>query len=155
MYDYQLAPDEQSSVRVKELIYKFDDQPMNSFQLEGSVFIDDFSFGIDYEIEKLKFVGINRAYNISSTTDTRFMFRENVQGILGLAPPENEEAKSRHFLYQLKEKGVIDHLTFAIYLESVKDGRSDIKFGSYDTDRIEEDHYLSLIQTVNTTTWAV
>jgi hypothetical protein len=128
---------------------------MSSYLLEGSVFIDDFSFGMDYDIKKLKFVGINRAYNISSTTDSRYMYIETVEGILGLAPPENEEAKSRHFLYQLKEKGLIDHLTFAIFLESDKEGRSDIKFGSYDTERIEEGHALSLIQTVNTTTWAV
>lgn len=40
-------------------------------------------------------------------------------------------------------------------MESDKEGRSDIKFGSYDTDRIEEGFDLSLIQTVNKTTWAV
>jgi hypothetical protein len=31
LYDYVLAPDEQSNIRVKEVIYKFDDQPMSSF----------------------------------------------------------------------------------------------------------------------------
>ena len=57
-YDYTLAPDEQSNVKVKNLVYKFDDQPMSQYQLEGSIFIDDFEFGIDYPVEEIKFVGI-------------------------------------------------------------------------------------------------
>jgi hypothetical protein len=130
-------------------MYKFDDQPMSSVSLEGSLFIDNFEFGIDYPIEDLTFVGVNRAYNVSTSTKVPIEFKETISGVIGLAPPEDEEAKKRHFLYQLKDKGVIDHLTFAIYLESDAVGRSDIKFGSYDSDRIEEGHSLSMIETVN------
>lgn len=161
-YDYLLAPDEESNVRAKETIFKFDDQPMSSFLLEGSLFIDNFEFGIDYLVEELKFIGINRAYygfgfdtSKEPHVDSRFMFRENIQGILGLAPPQDEASKNRHFLFQLQEKGVIEHLVFAIFMESDENGRSDIKFGSYDTDRIESGHQLAMIETLNTTTWAV
>ena len=128
---------------------------MSQYQLDGSIFIDNFEFGIDYPIEDIKFVGINRALNISGSRPEAFPYKETVSGVLGLAPPQNEAAKNYHFLYQLKEKGVIDHLTFAIYLESDAIGRSDIKFGSYDTDRIEDGFQLSMIQTVNSTTWAL
>ena len=128
---------------------------MSSYELEGSVFIDNFEFGIDYPVDLLKFTGINRAFNVSGSVKSPFPYVETISGIIGLAPPENEDAQKRHFLYQLKEKGVIDHLTFAIYLESDAEGRSDIKFGSYDTDRIEEGFALSMIQTVNSTTWAL
>jgi hypothetical protein len=83
------------------------------------------------------------------------MYKESVAGVLGLAPPLDQDGESRHFLYQLKEKGVIEHLVFSIFVESYVNGTSDIKFGSYDTERIEEGHSLALINTVNTSTWAM
>ena len=92
---------------------------------------------------------------MSGPTPKDFPFKETISGVLGLAPPQSAAAKSYHFLYQLKEKGVIDHLTFAIYLESSAIGRSDIKFGSYDTDRVEAGYQLSMVKTVNSTTWAL
>jgi hypothetical protein len=110
---------------------------------------------MDFSVEDLKFVGVNRAYDISSSTKVPFAFKETISGVIGLAPPEDEEAEKRHFLYQLKDKGVIDHLTFAIYLESDAMGRSDIEFGSFDSDRIEEGYSLSMIETVNSKTWAL
>jgi hypothetical protein len=63
--------------------------------------------------------------------------------------------KKRHFLHQLKEKGVIDHLFFSIFMESEQVGKSEIKFGGYDQNRIEHGHSLALINTVNSTTWAL
>jgi hypothetical protein len=145
LYNYTVAPDEQSSMRASDIVYKFDDQPMTAFQMEGSVFIDHFVFGEDYHINNLKFIGVNKAFNVSNPTDSRFMYNEQISGILGLAPPKTEEAKKRHFLYQLRDLGVIDYLTFSVYLESSVSGRSDIKFGSYDKDRIEEGHAISMI----------
>jgi hypothetical protein len=82
-----LAPDEQSSTKVKDLVYKFDDQPMSQYQLEGSIFIDSFEFGIDYPIDELKFVGINRALNISGSSQKAYPYKETISGVLGLAPP--------------------------------------------------------------------
>jgi hypothetical protein len=101
----------------------------------------------------MKISGINRVFNISDPQNT--VYKETVSGVLGLGPPKDEEAKKRHFLHQLKDKGVIDHLTFAIYIESQDPERSDIKFGSYDTARIEEGHTLQMIETLNDTTWAL
>jgi hypothetical protein len=75
--------------------------------------------------------------------------------MLGLAPPQNEEQKETNFLYGLKNHKVIDHLTFAIYLSSEDDVKSNIKFGSYDTIGLESQNTsLTLLRTINTTTWA-
>jgi len=50
---------------------------------------------------------------------------------------------------------VIDHLTFAIYLTSNEKMKSNIKFGSYDVEGIDPTTTLTLIRTVNTTSWAL
>ena len=49
-YDFTLAKDEQAATKIKEIVYKFDDQPMSAFQLDGSIYIDDFEFGYEYPI---------------------------------------------------------------------------------------------------------
>ena len=75
--------------------------------------------------------------------------------MIGLAPPQNDHQKSISFLYQLKEHGIIQSLTFAIFLTSEKDDRSNIKFGSYDLKGIEDGHTLNLIRTEKNNSWAV
>lgn len=87
-YDYALAEDEQAASKAKDLVYKFDDQPMSAFQLDGHVYVDDFEFGYDFPVDDIRFIGINRAYNISGSNKESFPFKETISGILGLAPPE-------------------------------------------------------------------
>ena len=89
---------------------------MNAFRFEGSILIDNFKFG-DTEVGNLKFTGINRVYD-GSTFSKASAYNETVSGILGLAPPKSQNLESRNFMYQLKEKGVIDYLTFAISMNS-------------------------------------
>ena len=127
---------------------------MNAFRFEGSILIDNFTFG-DTEVELLKFTGINRVYDGSSFSKAS-AYNETVSGIIGLAPPQTEQMKSRNFLYQLKEKGVIDYLTFSISMNS-ENGfeNSKVQFGGYDPENIMDGYDLQLIETVNSTTWAL
>ena len=59
-------------------------------------------------------------------------YNETVTGIIGLAPPKTQMAKDRHFLYQLKENGVIEKLVFAISMNSDNGfENSKIEIGNY------------------------
>ena len=98
----------------------------------------------------VNFIGIDQ---LSDLNNNRYMFHESISGILGLAPPKNSKEKINNFLYQLHKKGLIDHLTFAIYLQSESKGKSNIKFGSYDKEGLKGD--LTMLRTKNTTTWTV
>jgi hypothetical protein len=75
------------------------------------------------------------SYDIDETKNLKF--DSIYSGYLGLSPygadPKNKEY---NFLYQLKNKGFIDHMTFSFYV-TLKDSfnnhpESSIKFGSYD-----------------------
>ena len=88
---------------------------MSTFNTEGSIYIDNFTIGDDKVVEKLKFVGINKLFDQSSRP---FAFEEVVSGILGFGPPQDTDAKKRNFMHQLKSKGVIGDLTFAIAMDS-------------------------------------
>lgn len=84
-YNYNLAPDHQNHISVDETVFKFDDQPMSSFRMEGQIYIDHFSLGQGTNIDNVKFVGIDKLYDASSSGI--FTYNERTSGIVGLGPP--------------------------------------------------------------------
>ena len=148
-YDESLALDSQSDNTAKEQVFKFDDQPMSTFFLEGQVYIDNFVIGNtensykgdDAKVDKLKFVGIKRLFD---TNDKPFPYKESVSGIMGFAPPSDDQiSNNRHFLMQLKEKEIIDNLIFAISMDSRENFKNaNIQVGSYSPGYIKEGEQL-------------
>lgn len=122
---------------------------MTSFSFEGHILIDDINFG-NLKVDQMKFIGINRLYDGNSLSQP-FTYNETATGIIGLAPSQSGEKLDRNFLYQLKEKGVIDYYSFAISMDKYPH----IQFGSYDPLNILPGHDLHTIKTVNGTSWAV
>ena len=58
-------------------------------------------------------------------------------------------------MYQLKDQGLIDYLSFSIYTRNVAGAHSTIKFGGYDEDGLAENSDLTVLKTIDETTWAV
>ena len=76
---------------------------------------------------------------------------------MGIAPytadPDNKE---RNFLWQLKDAGLIDHMVISFFVhltDSYKKMPSTIKFGSYDTSNIPVGEKITMIETMDKTTW--
>lgn len=123
---------------------------MSTFFLEGQVYIDNFVIGNtknsykgdDAKVDKLKFVGIKRLFD---TNDKPFLYTESVSGIMGFAPSSDDQIANgnRHFLSQLKDKGIIDNLIFAISMDSRENFKNaNIQVGSYSPGYIKEGEQL-------------
>ena len=71
------------------------------------------------------------------------IFESVYSGYIGLAPYDADiKNKEYNFLYQLKKKKLIDHMTFAFYV-TLRDSQngsheSSVKFGSYDKIGLQE-----------------
>lgn len=110
-YDQTNALDSQEFILVKETIFKFDEQPMSSFKIEGTIYIDDFGFDSGVDASAMKLVGIDKLYDSTQSTKS-YAYNETVTGVIGLGPRSSKQ--DLNFMNQLKSKGVIDYLTFSI-----------------------------------------
>jgi hypothetical protein len=86
------------------------------------------------------------------TTPTIF----DSDGWLGLGPYTAQwYNQSQNFVFQLKQKGIIDHATVSIYTSSGGGNSSSIKFGSYDNGAMVFPMTPKVIPTINKQSWAV
>lgn len=60
-------------------------------------------------------------------------------GFIGIAPYTADlPNKKQNFLYQLKDQGILDHITVSFFIKTARgDYASAIKFGSYDHSGID------------------
>ena len=56
---------------------------------------------------------------------------------------------------QLKAQGLIDYLSFSIFTKNSASSHSTIKFGGYDDDGLAKNRQLTILKTIDATTWAV
>ena len=82
-------------------------------------------------------------------------FRSDFSGYIGIAPWSSEDPNGQdNFLYQLKNQGLIDHMTVSFYVsDKNRADKSTIKFGSYDEIALHPDHKLRLLRTSSRSTW--
>ena len=85
-------------------------------------------------------------------------------GILGIQPYTYDESrKEQNFLWQLKNRGLIDHMTVAFYVNNADTGNaigSIVKFGSMDKNGLKDSIIkkgekvgMYYLKTKNKTTW--
>lgn len=69
-------------------------------------------------------------------------FETSYSGFIGYAPFK-ESSKEKNFMWQLKNKGLIDHMTVSFYMEDddkdTENAKSIIKFGGIDKEGLQED----------------
>lgn len=81
-------------------------------------------------------------------------FQSDYQGYIGIAPYANQYTnKVKSFIFNLKQKNLIDHIVIAMYVEMEQGNSSVIKFGSYDPDALTTE--LVLFRTVASSTWSL
>ena len=106
-------------------------------------------------VPNMEFLAVSQIIDAVQGTDYDFYDIE-AGGLLGLAPYYLYPLyKERNFLWNLKQLGVIDHMTFSIYLRPEAGNSSCIKFGSFDTEGLTEGTQLKIIRTIGINSWAL
>ena len=84
-------------------------------------------------------------------------FAPGFSGYIGLQPwTANEEKKERNFVWQLKEKGLIDVMRVAVFFPDQEGGTGSVKFGGYDEIGMEDSAGdLEYVRTIDKTTWDI
>lgn len=90
--------------------------------------------------------------SVTGTDGTKLT--SNYNGMLGLAP-YRDNAKEKSYLWQLKSKGVIDHLVVSFYVNLNEGNSSQIKFGSFDRIALSQGYHLTMYKTLDTQSWAL
>lgn len=61
-------------------------------------------------------------------------FREKFHGILGLSPKKNETMRRQHFLWNLKEYGIVDRAMVSFSITQTQQGQKPyVTFGGYNS----------------------
>jgi len=87
-------------------------------------------------------------------------FESDYSGYIGIAPwTANPDEKEKNFMWQLKQAGLIDHMTvsFFVHLDDAMypNSPSTIKFGSWDPINIKNGELVSIIRTADATSWDI
>lgn len=100
---------------------------------EFKVGTDEFSRYLDIKQTFIDITGVDKNNGFKT-------FESDYSGYIGIAPwTANEKEKEYNFMWQLKQAGLIDHLTMSFYIhleDSPNKYASSIKFGSFDVDSI-------------------
>ena len=101
-----------------------------------------------FDLKNITFMGI------TAVATTRF--KSDYAGFLGLAPIQSDPSnREKNFMFQLKDAGFIDYLSFSLYTKNSNHAHSTIKFGGYDYQGIAQNEHLVILRTIDETTWAV
>ena len=95
--------------------------------------------------------------NIGKYSGSTRQFISSYSGFVGIAPwTQKPEDKENNFLYSLKQKGLIDHMTVSFFVENDNvPNKSTIKFGSYDKIALRPGTELQMLRTAHKGTWDV
>jgi len=145
-------------------VYDRDDRDLQTVGFKGFICKDQFNFELKEHKRMTKYDG-----NFLSISDVQYSkypsFETGYSGFVGFEPyTKDESRKGENFMWQLQQKGLIEHLTVAFYLENgdtdPTKAMSVIKFGAMDKQGLLDDAKqdngktrLRVIRTKNKTTW--
>ena len=150
-YDY-INAHPKGEIYKGQLTDVFNDTTMTYTKFEGVIWKDNVALTYDktkqFTLKDIQVFGIN---NVSTEN-----FTSAYSGYLGLAPFKSSPAnKDKNFLWQLRNKGYIDYLAFALYTKEDKSAHSTIQFGGYDSNGLQKNEHLTVLRTVDDKSWAV
>ena len=135
-----LQPDEESDLQELDFTGK---------RIEDSIKFPFFNDEIETDV-RASFIGLDHAI----TSQPKFIRSD---GTIGLAPwTSSRENQKYNFMYQLRERNIIDQLVFSVYLSLKPGNGTHVKFGGYDEEGIEGGaDRIRFLETDDSSSWSV